>query len=772
MEIKGLNSSEVKLRIKKNLVNFDTTTPSKSIKKIFFDNIFTLFNILNIILGVCILLVKSYKNLLFLGVVFCNTLISIVQEIRAKKIVDDLTVVTAQNIKVIRNGKVESIKINKIVKDDIIIFEAGDQVVVDSKILKGECEVNESFITGEENTIYKKKNDNILSGSFIVSGCVTAKVYHVGLENYISVISKEAKIIDNENSSEIVRSLTKIIKYISIFLIPIGALLIIKQINMPYSLQKKVVSTVAALIGMIPEGLILLTSTVLALASIKLSRKKVLVQDMYSVETFARVDTLCLDKTGTITEGNIEVFDVIPYKNHSINQIDEALSVITTNVNDNNSTFKAVHKKYSDKSKLKSNNIIHFSSERKYSAVRFKDYSYMMGAIEYMFDDYDKYKKIVDEYATNYRVLTVVKTTGNNKNILNDKKEILGFVLLKDKIRKDAKEIINFFNSNDVNLKIITGDNYKTVLKITDDVDFEVSGIYDFSNYNNEDLSDIVRENNVFVRVKPEQKRKIIKALKQNGHTVCMTGDGVNDVLALKEADCSISLKEASSAARNVSKMVLLNSEFSALVDIVKEGRRSINNVERSASLFLTKTIYASLLSVSFIFIKYQYPFEPIHISLINGIAIGFPAFVLALEPNYNRIKGKFLINVLSKALSTALTTYVSIIISIVLSILFRFDMETYSTICTIICCYIGLLLIYKICIPFNRLRICLFSTLIILLFLALSTNIGRFIYSLAILNPTKILVVIFITYISTKLYLIFNKLTNVLLEKKSSWFI
>lgn len=765
-KIKGLTKEEVKLRIKENKVNYDTTTPSKSIKEIIIENTFTLFNLINIILGILVILVGSYKNLLFLGVVICNTLISTIQEIRAKKIIDKLSVISSTKAKVIRDGVNSLIKIDEIVLDDVIIYELGDQIVADSKIIEGTLEVNESFITGEAKTIIKKEGDTLLSGSFVVSGNATCNVIHVGIDNYTSLISRDAKVIKKEVNSEIMRTLNKIVKYVSICLIPIGLLLLLRQFNIPgNTTENAVVSTVAAIVGMIPEGLILLVSTVLAISVLRLSKVNVLVQDLYSIETLARADTLCLDKTGTITEGVMEVYDVIPLNNHQMNDIEIMMEAISTNLNDNTPTFKAINEKYGNNSSLKAKKIEAFSSEKKYSKIIFKDYSYIMGALEYIIND-EKLKKEVDKLSEENRVLLLAKEE-------NEKIEGCAFILLKDKLRKNVTDTLNYFINNEVELKVISGDNPKTASMIAKSVGINIKGVYDATNIDeNTDLNLIVEENNIFGRVKPNDKRLLISALKNNGHIVAMTGDGVNDVLALKEADCSIAMNDGADAARNVAEIVLLDSDFNSIPNIVKEGRRTINNVERSATLFLSKTIYASLLALLFLFINYSYPFKPIGMTLINTLTIGIPAFILSLEPNFNRVKPKFFINVVSKAIPSGVTTVINILLLVLLARLFNFQNEQTSTIAVVITAYTALLLIYRISKPLNYLRKMLLFVLSLLFVIVLITNTGRSVFSLTILNPNSILILIILMYLSTRLFNFFSRGLNLLIEKKSKWFI
>lgn len=774
MKYEGLTKSEIKKRIDSGKVNYDTTTPSKSIKQILLENTVTLFNFINIVLGVAIVLVGSYKNLLFLGVVICNTLISSIQEIRAKKMVDKLSVISSSKASVIRNGKKEKIHINDIVVDDIILYELGNQVVVDSVILEGACEADESFITGESKMIIKKKGDMLLSGSFIVSGNVTSKVVHVGLDNYTSIISRDAKKIKKDISSEIMRSLKKIVKYVSIALVPIGVLLLLRQFSIDDNTTQNAVTTVvAALIAMIPEGLILLVSTVLAISVLKLSKYNVLVQDLYAVETLARVDTLCLDKTGTLTEGKMEVKEIIPVNDNKISAIDEILNLVAASSSDNNSTINAIKEKFNMGTNIKYIDKIPFSSDRKYSGVILKDKSYIIGAPEFVLKNhYKKYKEIIEEGSLNNRVLALIETDVVKNYEIKGKIKVLGFIFIRDKIRKTAYDTIKYFKENDVDLKIISGDSKETVSSIASRLDINIKGTIDASLISKDmDVNKIVEENTIFGRVKPEQKKLFISALKRNGHVVAMTGDGVNDVLALKEADCGVAMNSGADAARNISEIVLLDSNFDSMPKIVMEGRRTINNVERSATLFLSKTIYASLLALLFLFINYTYPFIPIQMTLINSLTIGIPAFILALEPNKSRIKGKFLVNVISKAIPSGITTVVNILLLVLLASLLKLPTEQTSTCAVIITAYTALLLIYRISKPLNFLRTSLLVLLTSIFALAFIIPAGREIFSLEILSLNSLLVLIPLMYLSTRLFKILSTMIGYVIDKKKKWF-
>jgi len=725
----GLDNNQVNKRIEENLINHDCTLPTKSIKQIVAGNLFTLFNFLNLGLANSILLVKSYKNLLFMGVVICNTLISIIQEIHSKRIVDKLSLVSATKASLIRNGKEVKIDICDIVLDDIIKYKIGNQVVVDSIIKEGCVEVDESFITGEANHILKKSGDMLLSGSFIVSGDCICQVEHVGEENYSNKISKEAKYMKKVNSV-IMDTLKKIIKYVSIVIVPLALILFYRQFNLNgNTLTDAVVNTVAAVIGMIPEGLMLLTSTVLAVSVIRLGRNNVLVQQLYCIETLARVDTICLDKTGTITEGSMEVKDVILLTECDYDKI---LSAISNELLSDNATMEAIGIKFNKRVDWEVINKVPFSSEKKYSAVEFQEGTYVLGAPDILITDHslDDY---LEEYS-DYRILLLASARDRLTDKLPKNLEPLALIIVQDKIRYKAKSTLEYLRKEKVDIKIISGDNEKVITRIAKRLGFKEIRCIDMSKNITNMNHQIVENYNIFTRVSPSQKKELIKALKANGHTVAMTGDGVNDVLALKESDCSIAMASGSDAARNVSELVLLDSNFDAIPKIIEEGRRTINNIERSSSLFLTKTVYATLLAIIFIFVKADYPFQPIQLSLISTLTIGIPAFILALEPNHNRVKGNFFLNILGKSIPGGLTIVVNILSVILVSNIFSLNSDIVSTMAVILVAITGFILLYRICGKFNKLRISMFITLIILFF---SCIIGLpKLFELVILKP------------------------------------
>lgn len=716
----GLNTEQIEERKAKNLVNFDTTIPTKSIKSIICSNFFTIFNLINLLLAIAVFLVHEYRNMLFIGLVIINTAISTIQEIHSKRVIDKLSLISSNKVKCQRNGKEEIIQTNEIVLDDILLFEAGNQIVTDSILLEGEIEVNESFVTGEADPVIKKVGDMILSGSFVVSGKGKAKVEHIGEDNFTSKISKETRYI-KKIKSEIMTSLNKIIKTVSVIIIPIGALLFIGQLNIEGAMVKDaVVHTVAAIIGMIPEGLVLLTSTVLAVSVIRLSKSNVLVQELFCIETLARVNVLCLDKTGTITEGKMEVNKMIPI-NTKEDTLKEILTQIAFASEDNNATILALKEKFvAQKQNWKIQKRIPFSSDKKWSGIEFQEKGlYVMGAPEFILKEkQENIRQEIQKYTSDYRVLLVAKVQkiGGGNELLGEI-QVLGLVLITDKLRKNATETLNYFKQQGVDIRIISGDNPITVSKIAKRAGVEQAEKFiDCSTLTTEEeIKEAVKKYKVFGRVTPIQKKQIVSALKELGNSVAMTGDGVNDIIALKEADCSIAMAEGSDAARNVSQLVLLDSNFASMPKIVAEGRRTINNLERSASLFLSKTIYSTFLAILFIITSAPYPFMPIQLSLIGLVCIGIPSFVLALEPNKERVKGKFIGNVISKSIPTGLTVILNIMITLGMYKIYHLPEEIYATICVILTVFTGFMLLIKISRPFNVLRGILVPALAIL---------------------------------------------------------
>ncbi len=700
----GLTSEQVKTRMDEKMNYQDVSVPTKTIGRIISDNFFTLFNFLNFGLALAIFLVGAYKNMLFIGTVIFNMIISMVQEIRAKQIVDKLSLISQGKVVVIRDGEKKEVFKEEVVLDDIVELRVGSQVVADSYVKEGTCLVNESFITGEQTPIEKKKGDMVLSGSFITGGRVLVQVEHVKEDNYTSIISKDAKYVKKLNSVLMI-SLNKIIKYISFTIVPVGILMFVNQYYFAGSnFNLAVLNTTAALIGMIPDGLILLTSTVLAVSIIRLSEYKVLVQELYCIETLARVDVLCLDKTGTITEGVMEVVDFIPNVKYSQDEVLTLLDKLCHSIEDVSPTMNALRNRFETKSgkPLDFKKVIPFSSDKKYSKVELEKISYYLGAPEFIIENSN-----YEEYSKDYRTLLLAVEE-------NGKKSPVALILIQDKIRKEAKDTLQYFKKQGVEIKIISGDNPITISQIAKRVGLEnYDKCCDLSTIKTKkELKEAYLHNTIFGRVKPDQKKELILLIKSLGHTVAMTGDGVNDVLALKEADCSIAMASGSDAARNVSQLVLMDSNFDAMPKVVEEGRRCINNIGRSASLFLTKTIYTILIVLMVLFTAFHYPFHPIHLSLMNLITIGAPSLVLALEPNKDRVKGNFLVKIIANALPTALTVFSTILIFLFLTNDKGLTTTEESTVTVILTTIIMLIYQYKLCKPFNTIRKALMITM------------------------------------------------------------
>ena len=718
---KGLTEAQVNERIENGLVNYDNQPKTKTIGQIIRGNLFTYFNFLNIVLAAAILIVGiingellySLKNCLFLGVIISNTTISTIQEIVSKKIIDKLSFIASSKVNVVRNSNTKEISINEIVLDDIISLNIGNQVVTDSIILDGEVEVNEAFLTGEVEPIHKKKGDTLLSGSFIVSGSCFARVEHVGDTNYISTISQEAAYNKKVNSV-IMDSFNKLLKVLSIIIVPIGILFYFNQYSITGNVYDSVFATVAALIGMIPGGLILLTSSVMAVSVIRLYDYKVLVQQLYCIETLARVDVICLDKTGTLTEGKMKVIDTKLQGKHELNEVEEILSEICSVSKDTSSTFQAILDKFGKNNKWEMEDSIPFSSSRKFSAVSFKEKgSYYLGAPEFILgDDYKKVEKDVQKYQEDYRVLLLAH---NDEKLTEKPKKLdnVAFILIQDIIRENAKDTLKYFEKQGVEIKIISGDHYKTVSNIAAYAGVKNPTGIDASLLKDEDIPEAVQKYNVFGRVTPIQKKKIIEALKAQGHTVAMTGDGVNDVLALKEADCSIAMASGSDASRNVSQLVLLDSDFASIPHIVAEGRRTINNIERSASLLLVKTIFTLLLVLLCVVLSSRYFFIPIQLTLITLFTIGIPSFVLALEPNTEIVKGNFLLKVIGKSVPAALTVVFNVLLVILFKSAFGLSQEVVSSLVVFLTGTTGFIFLYQLSQPFNYFRLILWFALL-----------------------------------------------------------
>lgn len=715
----GLSAQQVAGQVEKGLHNGGSGVKTKTEGQIIRENVLTFFNLLNFALAAAVILVGSPRSALFMGVILSNIVIGSFQGIRAKHTIDKLSLLSSPKANVMRDGRPATIQVEEVVLDDILLLTAGNQICADAVVAAGECEVNESLITGESDPVLKQLGDPLLSGSFVVSGQCSAQVEHVGADNYANKIAGDAKHM-KKRSSEIMDSIDLIVKIIGFAILPIGGLLFWKQyFILGDTFQGSVVSTCAAMVGMIPEGLVLLISLAFAVSVLKLSRHKTLVQDMYCIETLARVDTLCLDKTGTITEGTMQVDELIPLSGHTQQEMAEALTALVTSLHDDNPTFLALRDYLPGQSPWYASATVPFSSARKWSGAFFPGKgAYVMGAGEFILGPaFQTQCPQAGGYAENgQRVLLLARSEEDfDGKELPASLQAIGLVLISDKIRREAPRTLRYFADQGVDLKVISGDNALTVSHIARRAGLENAGKYcDATTLRTEeDIRRAVREYAVFGRVTPQQKLAFVKALKEDGHTVAMTGDGVNDVLALKEADCSIAMASGSDAARTVSNLVLLDSNFASMPLVVQEGRRSINNLQRSSSLFLQKTIFSALIGVLFIFINYTYPFEPIQQTLISSLTIGIPSFILALEPNKDRLRGKFIFNVLKMCIPAALTMTANIVLLCTLSAPMGLTPQEMSTLSVILTALTGFIMLFKICTPFNSLRGFLFGSLL-----------------------------------------------------------
>lgn len=754
-KVKGLSQDEVDLRIKNNQVNYDTNVKTKSILDIVRCNLVTIFNILNISLSILIISVGSFKNALFLGTVFFNTLIGIVQEVRSKKIIDRLSLISSSKACVRRDNSDKMIDIHSIVLDDIVKYKLGNQVVCDSTIVSGSIYVNESLITGESTAIKKNCGDEILSGSFIESGEAYARVMHVGKDNYSSKIVEDAKYLKRINS-EIMNSLVKFIKIVTIVIIPLGLSFFFKQLFLGgNSYSQSIINSVAAVAAMIPDGLMLLTSSVLAVSVIKLSRYNVLVQELYCIEVLARVNTICFDKTGTLTTGKMEIIDFIKFS-----EFDECklMGEFLNNMPIDTDTIRAVNEKYQVRRDYKVLGVETFSSTTKYSMVEFdKLGKFYLGASDILINKFNiknkKLDKCLDKYS-DYRCLLFTKED-----------EVLGLFVIADTIRKESMDTINYFLENGVDVKIISGDSVRTVSRIARRLNFKFYDNYiDTSSLSDDEIREAAIKYSIFGRVTPYGKRIIIKAIHDSGRVVAMTGDGVNDVLALKESDCGISLSSGSDACRNVSDLVLLDSNFDSLPHIVLEGRKNINNVERSASLFITKTIYATLLIILFFFVDVSYPFVPIQSTLMSVFTIGIPSLILALEENNDVIRGNFFMNVVVCAMPSAISVIVNCIMVLIATSIFDLNYVMTSTLCVILTGFTGFMHIYKISRPINLFR----GTLLVCMVSCFIIGVIKFndFFYLTTVSPIFLILILVLMLFSYLFFLLFTKLFNQVLFK------
>lgn len=708
----GLTSVEVEHRIQAGEVNKAVDDQFKTNKQIIRENLFTYFNLIFLVLSILLVVVGAYKDLTFLPVIILNTVIGIVQEIRAKKILSKLNVMNTTDIMALRDGQEVKISIENLVKDDIVLLKTGDQIPADGHVIKGNIRVNESLLTGEADEITKGIGDELMSGSFVVSGTAYMQLEKVGKESYISKLTIKAKAMGSSEQSEMVRSINKLIKWVGIIIIPLGiALFSMSFFINKMSLYRSIVSMEAAIIGMIPEGLYLLTTIALALAVVRLARNQVMLHDMKSVETLARVNVLCVDKTGTITEPKMSVEKAIPSKNYKGN-LNKIIGDFAQNMPADNATMKAVHEFFTENNDKKANGILPFTSVNKYSGVIFDDHTLLIGAPEMVLrDQFDEYQAEFEHYAaTGYRVLIVANYPGvltENDSALVKPVEVYGYILLTNPIRKEAKATFEYFAKQGVEIKVISGDNPVTVSRVAQQAGIKNSDRYiDAQEIPEDGYEEAMQKYSVFGRVKPEQKRKFVKALQNQGNTVAMTGDGVNDILAMKKADCSIAMASGNSAAVQASQVVLLDSNFARMPKVVNEGRRVVNNIQRSASLFLVKNIFSFLMAIFSLIMVINYPLQPSQITLISAFTIGLPSFLLALESNKNRIRGQFIPNILSRAIPGGVTDMLAVSILVVAGGYFQLDHNNVGTTATLLLIAVGMMVLYHISAPLNRFRL------------------------------------------------------------------
>lgn len=705
----GLSAEQVKRRFAQGENNYKVESSTLSVSEIVRSNVCTYFNLVFAVIAVLLAIVGAWSDMLFLPIIVANTCIGIIQEVHSKKVLDKLSILNAPHAVVIRDGKRQEIPADQLVLDDIVEFSAGSQIPADAKVVSGELQVNESLITGESDEIEKREGDSLLSGSFVVSGKACARLEKVGKDSYISKLTLQATKSKKGEQSEMIRSLNYLIMVMGIIIIPIGIALFVQSfIYNEGTFHDSITGMVAAIIGMIPEGLYLLTSVALAVSSVRLAQKKVLIHDMKCIETLARVNVLCVDKTGTITEPGMHVYDFSVLDGADQLEISQLLADFVAAQEKDNATMEALKAHFSNGSGMRAREVYSFSSETKYSGAVMNDgKSYVIGAPEFVLrGQFAQYQEQIATYSSKgYRVLVFAQYEGTlDRKPLTEPVLPLCFVMLANPIRKGAKETFTYFAENDVDIKVISGDNPLTVSVIA--AEAGIVGAERFVDASTlkekEDYDRAVEEYTVFGRVTPSQKRMLVQALKEHKKTVAMTGDGVNDVLALKDADCSVAMASGSEAASNVAQLVLLDSDFSRMPSVVAEGRRVVNNIERTAALYIVKNIFSMLLAIFSVILMLDYPLEPSQVSLISMFTIGIPSFVLALEPNKELIRGHFLTNVLVRALPAGLTDFIVVSGLVIFCREFQVDLDCLSTSCTILVAIVGFMILHRIARPMN----------------------------------------------------------------------
>ncbi|NFN95559.1 cation-translocating P-type ATPase [Clostridium botulinum] len=736
----GLSDKEVTERITEGKVNYIPKAPSRTLWQIIRANLFTSFNTINFILAIIVIIAGSPKNSIFAGVILVNTLIGIAQELRAKKTLEKLSVINEAYANVLRNGEVKKIPLEKIVLDDILYLDTGAQILADCEIISSvELEVDESMLTGESDSIIKYSDDKLFSGSFVVAGEAYAKVTSVGKETYASRLAEEAKKFKLINS-ELQNAINKIFRVIIWIIIPLSILLTVTQLMINnVTWQQASIGTVAGIIGMIPEGLVLLTSATFIVAIVKLAKYDTLVQELCSTEVLARVDVLCLDKTGTLTEGNLKLVDIKNIGNIKSEDIDTVLAALIHNLPSNNATQKAILERYKESNNnLECTNKIVFSSKRKWGGATFKDLgTWVMGAPEIILNkEYSDIKSLVDEEAAKGRRVLLLGKVKNNKlnHKLSGEIEAVALILIEDIIREQAPDVLDYFNKQDVEVKIISGDNPLTVSTVA-----KKAGVNGWENAidarnlpeNEEKFNEMIKNNTVFGRVTPHQKKRIVKSLQNLGHTVAMTGDGVNDVLALKESDCGIAMANGSDATKAVAQLVLLKSDFSALPKVVEEGRKQINNLERVAELFLSKTVYSIILALVFSLLFLPFPVLPIQMSLVGSCAIGIPAFFLALLPNEGGVKKGFLHRILTVSIPNGIFLALFTTLTFIISLYVGTSIEYSRTLALLMFAGVSMIILLKVSRPLTTFKFCLVVLMFGIVVIAFITPIGRVIFTL-----------------------------------------
>lgn len=707
----GLSPEAVLERVVQGKANTPVDAASKTVGEIISGNVFTYFNLIFAVLAVLLVLVGAFKELTFVPVILANTLIGIIQEIRSKRVLDRLSVLNAPKTRVLRGGAEDLVPSEELVLDDIVLFGAGNQICADAVVVEGEVQVNEALLTGEPDEIPKKAGDKLLSGSFVVAGSCKAQLERVGAESYISKLTLEAKAERGGEQSEMMRALNRLIQMVGIVLIPIGLLMLYEHVAyMGETIRASVTSMVAALIGMIPEGLYLLASVALAVSVIRLARRRVLIHQMSCIETLARVDVLCVDKTGTITEPAMQVHAVVPLK--AAADLEALLSAFVQQLADDNSTMHALKARFTMETAQTAVQIVPFSSKTKYSGVAFQDCAYVLGAPEFVLrEQYAAYQQQIEEQsAKGMRVLVFAQTEPESAGLLGGVQP-LALVLLTNPVRENAAETFRYFAEQGVEVKVISGDNAVTVSEVAKQAGICGAGRFiDATTLQTQaQIEEAVLQYTVFGRVTPEQKKQFVLALQKAGKTVAMTGDGVNDILALKKADCSIAMASGSDAAAHASQLVLLDSDFSAMPSVVLEGRRVVNNIQRSSTLFLVKNIFSFLMALFSVIFMVNYPLVPSQMSLVSVFTIGIPGFFLALEPNKNIIKGHFLTNVLLTAFPAGITNFAVVGAMVVFGEVFGVPPEEISTASVILLLIVGLMILFRVSRPMNALRWTLF---------------------------------------------------------------